>query len=104
MDARALGFEPGQTPYDPVLTIRFGWAGHFCETGDNFVTQTPGIETDVVDLEAYAMATTCLSKHVDLICYKFISDNANAGASLDWAENVNKGKFYFKEKILRGFY
>ena len=44
MDARALGFELGQTPYDPVLTIRFGWAGHFCETGDNFVTQTLGIE------------------------------------------------------------
>jgi nucleoside phosphorylase len=55
-------------------------------------------------LEAYAMATTCLSKHVDLICYKFISDNANAGASLDWAENVNKEKLFFKEKILRGFY
>ena len=59
---------------------------------------------DVVDWEAYAMATTCFSKHVDLICYKFISDNANAGASLDWAENVNKEKLFFKEKTLRGFY
>ena len=38
MDARALGFSLGQTPFDPVLTISFGRTGHSCGTGDSFVT------------------------------------------------------------------
>ncbi|MDG1787770.1 MAG: 5'-methylthioadenosine/S-adenosylhomocysteine nucleosidase [Paracoccaceae bacterium] len=100
MDARALGFSLGQTPFDPVLTISFGRTGHSCGTGDSFVTQTPGVETDVVDMEAYAIAKACFLKRIDFVCYKFISDGANAEASLDWTENVNKGRRLFKEKVL----
>ena len=99
MDARALGFSLGQTPFDPVLTISFGRTGHSCGTGDSFVTQTPGVETDVVDMEAYAIAKACFLKRIDLFAINSFR-TVNAEASLDWTENVNKGRRLFKEKVL----
>ena len=56
LDATARGIKIGQTPYDDIVEINFGSGGYSCGTGDSFVTQTPKLKTDLVDMEAYAIA------------------------------------------------
>ena len=99
MDASALGFDIGQTPFDDINDINFGTGGYSCGTGDSFVTQTPNIKTDLVDMEAYAIAKICYLKGIKFRCFKYISDNADNGANDDWIKNVSKGKKLFIKKI-----
>ena len=57
MDASPLGFEVGQTPIlKKVFEITFGREGVTCGTGDKFVTSLPALKTDIVDMEAFAIA------------------------------------------------
>ena len=104
MDASSLGFEFGETPFDKIFQINFGKIGYSCGTGDSFVTVPPNIKTDIVDMEAYAIAKVCYLKGVDFLCFKYISDNANKQASVNWKENINKGSALFKEKIIKQYY
>ena len=99
MDATPLGFKIGQTPYDEIEEISFGSTGYSCGTGDSFVTQTPKLKTDLVDMEAYAIAKICYLKDIKFKCYKYISDNADEGANNDWIKNVSIGKKLFIERM-----
>ena len=99
MDASPLGFKVGQTPFEDHLEINFGRDGVTCGTGDRFVTSTPALETDIVDMEAFAIAKVCKLKNIDFRCFKFISDNANDEAKNDWADNVSLGAKLFIERI-----
>ena len=99
MDATPLGFKIGQTPFDEIEEINFGSAGYSCGTGDSFVTQTPKLKTDLVDMEAYAIAKICYLKDIKFRCFKYISDNADEGANNDWIKNVSIGKKLFIERI-----
>ena len=99
MDATSLGFNIGQTPFDDIEEINFGNDGFSCGSGDSFVTQTPKLKTDLVDMEAYAIAKVCYMKNVKFRCFKYISDNANAEANDDWNENVSEGKKLFMERM-----
>ena len=99
MDATPLGFKIGQTPFDEIEEINFGSAGYSCGTGDSFVTQTPKLRTDLVDMEAYAIAKICYLKDIKFKCYKYISDNADEGANNDWIKNVSIGKKLFIERM-----
>ena len=99
MDATPLGFKIGQTPYDEIEEINFGSTGYSCGTGDSFVTQTPKLKTDLVDMEAYAIAKICYLKDIKFKCFKYISDNADKGASDDWIKNVSIGKKLFIERM-----
>tara|TARA_A100000164_G_scaffold333248_1_gene323677 strand:- start:15 stop:554 length:540 start_codon:yes stop_codon:yes gene_type:complete len=99
MDATSLGFNIGQTPFDDIEEINFGNGGFSCGTGDSFVIQTPKLKTDLVDMEAYAIAKICYMKGVMFRCFKYISDNADAEANDDWSENVSTGKQLFIEKM-----
>ena len=99
MDATPLGFKIGQTPFDDSAEIDFGHVGVTCGTGDSFVTQTPELKTDLVDMEAYAIAKVCYIKDVDFRCFKYISDNADTNAKNDWAENISAGKKLFIKKM-----
>ena len=99
MDASPLGFAIGQTPFEDGVEISFGNGGYSCGTGDSFVTAKPPIETDLVDMEAYAIAKICRQKDINFQCFKYISDNADEGANNDWVENVAKGKALFLEKM-----
>lgn len=100
MDVSALGFKIGETPFDPVSSISFGREGLSCGSGDSFVDGRPKIETDLVDMEAYAIAKTCLLKEVSFLCFKYISDYADENAANNWQENVSKGQLAFKEKMV----
>ena len=99
MDATSLGFRIGQTPFDDIAEIDLGSHGYSCGTGDSFVTQMPRLKTDLVDMEAYAIAKICYMKHVKFRCFKYISDNADADANDDWIKNVSAGKKLFIKRM-----
>ena len=99
MDATPLGFKIGQTPFDEIDEINFGNGGYSCGTGDSFVNKMPKLKTDLVDMEAYAIAKICFMKQINFKCFKYISDNADAGANDDWIKNVSMGKKLFIERI-----
>ena len=99
MDASPLGFKVGQTPFEEDIEITFGREGVTCGTGDKFVTSLPTLKTDIVDMEAYAIAKVCKLKNIDFRCFKFISDNADNEAKDDWVDNVSLGAKLFIEKI-----
>ena len=99
MDGRPLGLMVGETPFEDSFKIHFGRDGLSCGTGDSFVTNTPELITDLVDMEAYAIAKICKMNDVDFRCFKYISDQADDNASQDWKENVAWGRGLFIEKI-----
>ena len=97
MDATPLGFQIGQTPFDDISDINFGSGGYSCGTGDSSLTQTPKLKTDLVDMEAYAIAKICYLENIRFKCFKFISDHADEGANNDRVENVSLGKKYLSK-------
>jgi len=99
MDASELGFKIGETPFDNISNISFGNDGLSIGTGDNFVSQQPKIVTDLVDMEAYAIAKVCLLKKINFLCFKYISDNADKNASNNWEKNISNGKIAFQKKM-----
>lgn len=103
MDARALGFSLGQTPFEDDVVIDLGGNGLSCGTGDNFVSAPPEMSSDLVDMEAYALAKICQQKAIEFHCYKFISDNANDDAANDWIQQLELGARLFSEEVLKNF-
>lgn len=99
MDATPLGFKIGETPFDNIGEINFSSGGYSCGTGDSFVTQAPELKTDLVDMEAYAIAKICYIEDIKFKCFKYISDNADSGANDAWVENVSLGKKLFVKQI-----
>jgi adenosylhomocysteine nucleosidase len=77
-----------------------GGAGVSLGTGDHFVTTPPELMTDIVDMEAYALAKVARLYEVHFQCWKYISDNANDDAADHWAENVAKGARAFVEHVI----
>ena len=102
MDARALKCELGQTPFEDGVMI--GSKGVVCGSGDKFATSKPEIDCDIVDMEAYAIAKTCLKEDVKFKCFKYISDAADENSASDWEENVHKGNSLFAKLLYRGGY
>ena len=99
MDASPLGFKVGQTPFDDIQEIEFGTGGYSCGTGDSFVTHTPKLKTDLVDMEAYSIAKICYLNDIKFRCFKYISDNADGDANADWVKNISMGKKLFIKKM-----
>ena len=99
MDASPLGFKIGETPFDEIQEIEFGTGGYSCGTGDSFVTSTPKLKTDLVDMEAYAIAKICYLNDIKFRCFKYISDNADGDANADWVKNISMGKKLFIKKM-----
>ena len=100
MLAVPLGCEIGETPFDKINIITNGLSGISCSTGDNFVDQDPLIKSEIVDMEAYAIAKVCIRENVKFRCYKFVSDNADEQASNDWNINLKNGADLFKSLLL----
>ena len=99
MDARALGFKIGVTPFEERSVIDFGRTGLSCSSGDNFVSSPPELKTDLVDMEAYAIAKVCVLKNVQFMCFKYVSDNADESASKNWKANASLGAIAFKDLV-----
>ncbi|MHB8920761.1 MAG: phosphorylase family protein [Halothiobacillus sp.] len=94
MDATALGFALGQTPFETEIHLRNGMTipglqQATCYTGDSFVTERHAtLSLDVIDMEAYALAKTCLHKNTEFVALKFITDGADGQAADNWTEAV----------------
>lgn len=100
MDVRPLGFALGQTPFEIHEPINLGRNGVSCGTGDTFVTANPELLTDIVDMEAYAIAKLSQQAGKQFYCYKFISDNADDGAAADWDVRLAEGARLFARTVL----
>lgn len=100
MDVRAMGFALGQTPFEEQMVIDSGFNGLSCGTGDLFVSAQPEMKTDLVDMEAFALAKVCFHKKVEFRCFKFISDGADADAADDWPRHMAAGADRFVRTIL----
>ena len=103
MDVRALGFLLGQTPFEDDVIIDFDGDGLSCGTGDSFVSAPPEMNSDLVDMEAYALAKICRQKAVEFHCFKFISDNANGDAADDWTQKLALGAKLFSNEVLQKY-
>lgn len=101
MDVRPLGFELGHTPFDTTGHIDLGGPGVSLGTGDHFVTTPPELVTDIVDMEAYALAKVARLFSIHFQCWKYISDNANDDAAGHWTENVAKGARAFVDEVIQ---
>ena len=101
MDVRALGFALGQTPFEDDGEILAGTGGLSCGTGDQFVSAPPELTSDLVDMEAYALAKICQQKAIDFHCFKFISDNADGDSAHDWSQQLAIGAKLFSAEILQ---
>ena len=94
MDVAALGFAPGETPFDPLPPV-LEFPALFpelpeatCGSGDSFATRVHSVDCDVVDMEAYALAKVCLTAGAAFACAKYVSDGADEHAAKHWKENV----------------
>lgn len=93
MDARPQA-ELGVTPFEQT-----GLEGpiKLCEseitlsTGDNFVTSTPELVSDLVDMEGYAIAKVSAHYEKPLLMLKYGSDMADDDAAKTWEENQADG-------------
>ena len=99
MDLRNIGLPLGMTLNDDINDIYLGRPGLSCGTGDSFVSSSQEIETDLYDMEAYALAKLCLREDINFFCFKYISDDANESASIDWNKNVSKGGEAFSHHL-----
>ena len=100
MDARPMGFLLGQTPFEDDTCIAFGRDGVSCGSGDSFVTSEPELMTDIVDMEAFALAKFAVQTDLDFRCFKYISDGADSEAPKSWKENViNSSQLFIKEVL-----
>ena len=98
MDATALGFARGQTPFldlPPVLPLPVqvpGIASASLSTGANIVSGRAyeGIEADMVDMETFAVLRACQQAGLPLIALRGISDGASELSKLaDWTEYLH---------------
>ena len=100
MDVRGLlDIKLGETPFDDINEIHNSNKGYSCGTGDSFVNKQIEMDVDLVDMEAYALAKVCKLEGIKFRCFKYISDNADDSASIDWLENCKKGAKLFHTKI-----
>ena len=101
MDARPLA-ELGETPLEtrvPASDIRLAQGKYSLSTGDSFVTSAPELNSDAVDMEAYAIAKVCALENLPFSCFKFITDLANGDAAEDWQANVSRGAQLFLNSL-----
>ena len=103
MDVRGLDFELGETPFDKTKEIIISENGYSCGTGDTFVNKKIDMNVDLVDMEAYAIAKVCLLENIKFKCFKYISDNADENAIMDWNENLALGANTFSKLINDNF-
>lgn len=98
MDVTALGFAPFQTPFSSDPAVINGGAVAWpelpmatCGTGDHFVTRWPDdAPYQLVDMEGFALALVCARLNVPFMSLKYVSDNADDSAHVDWGAALNR--------------
>lgn len=102
MDARPQAML-GTTPFENTgreSELIISDSQYVLSTGDDFVTSVPELASDIVDMEAYAIAKACMMFNKEFECYKYVTDLADENAAKTWAENQSNGAEYFKKILL----
>ena len=98
MDATALGFAPGVTPYldlpaeQPLAPLLEGVPQARLATGASVVSGAAydGIEAEMVDMETYAILRACQGFGLPLLALRGISDGAEELRQLtDWTQYLD---------------
>ena len=106
MDVRPLGFQLGETPFDPIIgeiktEKRFkNLPDARCGSGDNFAMVADELACEVVDMEAFAIAKICQLEKIAFACVKYITDGSDHNAHNDWTANTPKAARAFEEIYL----
>lgn len=94
MDISPLGFAIGETPMDPIKglieaqEVVSNYEKGICGTGDSFEIGATKISCDLVDMEAYAIAKSCLKLETAFMAFKYITDGSDKEAHKDWVANL----------------
>lgn len=95
MDVTGLGFELGVTPFEDMLpTITFPCRfsklpSGICGSGDSFLQGKSPLPSDVIDMEAYALAKICFYEKIPFCSVKYITDGADGNAAQNWQDNLH---------------
>ena len=100
MDARDLGFALGQTPFEEAPCFSAHRPGLSCGTGDSFVTAPTELLTDLVDMEAFALAKLAQMAGIHFSCFKYVSDQADENSPSAWKDNLANASHAFINEIL----
>lgn len=95
-------FIDGQLDYPGYIQeqIVFGINKKTCCTFDNFVTEKPKIYANCVDMEAAALAKTCMQKELKFLCFKYISDIiGEEKQTTKWLKNYKEGKNLLRKAL-----
>ncbi|HTV97316.1 MAG TPA: hypothetical protein VME42_15010 [Steroidobacteraceae bacterium] len=103
MDVTGLGFALGVTPYDAV-PARLSFEPRFphlpaalCGSGDSFAMSACAMHSEVLDMEAYALAKVCRIEGAPFGCAKYVTDGADHAAADHWRNNVHRAAEAFLE-------
>jgi adenosylhomocysteine nucleosidase len=100
-DMLAMPLAPrGVTPFDArPAELANGRAGLCCGTGDSFLSAPdPWLAAhgiDLVDMELWGIASACQRAGVPWRCFKYVTDQADAGAADEWQARVGAGERRF---------
>ena len=100
MDARDMGFVLGQTPFEEAPYFSAQEHGLSCGTGDSFVTAPPELQTDLVDMEAFALAKLAQMAGIHFSCFKYVSDQAYKNSPSAWMDNLAHASHVFINEVL----
>lgn len=106
MDAQALGFKKFETPFShqsPVLEYGLKIENlplGICGSGDQFEMEHLNPEYNVIEMEAFAIASVCKEENLPFLCLKYISDGADGNAVEDWQEEVKKASKALKNALI----
>ena len=107
MDASPLGFQKFETPFsEDAIILNNGLQVEdlpigICGSGDQFEIEHKNQEYNVIEMEAFALATLAKKENIPFLCLKYISDGADGNAVEDWQDEVKKASKKLKE-ILSG--
>ncbi len=100
MDVTPLGFQNYETPWGNrnISFLTTTLDGIRCGTGDSFYLHGEAKQNDydIVDMEAYALATVCKDFEIPFRSFKYISD---AGNPEEWNENASMVVDLFVKKL-----
>lgn len=108
MDATALGFAAGATPFDPtpaelvVDVLLPDLPAARCSSGDSFLTGDVPLAGDVAEMEAFALARVCMAEGVSFACAKYVTDGLDSQSAGDWSGSLSAAARAFA-LVYRGF-
>lgn len=96
-----LGLKPGQVLYDDLSVIELDGEGKSCGSGDIFVTEPSKLRLncDIIEMEAYSVAKSCIITKTQFEVYKYITDAANNEASETWQKAVASGELLYRHVL-----